>query len=150
MLKPTEAVFWSILVAFNLLIVQVSDIHVGPEFQEQIFQQAVDEINNLNVDVLLVTGDLTENGLLSEFERASMVMKRFRCRSRIYTSGNHDYRNTGYLLFKHFSQSTQYAFPSDCNNSHPFLSVSFRCHTPATICLCACIKPVSTPIYTCN
>jgi len=89
----------------ELLIVQVSDIHVGPEFQEQIFHQAVDEINKLNADVLLVTGDLTENGLLSEFERASKVMKRFSCKSRIYTSGNHDYRNTGYLLFKRFFPS---------------------------------------------
>jgi 3',5'-cyclic AMP phosphodiesterase CpdA len=53
----------------------------------------------------LVTGDLTENGLLSEFERASKVMKRFNCKSRIYTSGNHDYRNTGYLLFKRFFPS---------------------------------------------
>ena len=57
--------------ALDLLIVQVSDIHVGPEFQEQIFQQAVNEINELPVDVLLVTGGLTENGLLSQFERAS-------------------------------------------------------------------------------
>ncbi len=88
-----------------MLIVQVSDIHVGPEFQEQIFEQAVNEINKLSADVLLVTGDLTENGLLSEFERASVVMKRFSCKSRIYTSGNHDYRNTGYLLFKRFFPS---------------------------------------------
>jgi len=88
-----------------LLIVQVSDIHVGPEFQEQIFQQAVSEINELPVDVLLVTGDLTENGLLSQFERSSKVMNRFNCRSRIYTSGNHDYRNTGYLLFRRFFPS---------------------------------------------
>jgi 3',5'-cyclic AMP phosphodiesterase CpdA len=92
-------------VALDLLIVQVSDIHVGPEFQEEIFNQAVNEINKLNVDVLLVTGDLTENGLLSEFERASKVMERFSCKSRIYTSGNHDYRNTGYLLFKRFFPS---------------------------------------------
>jgi Icc protein len=52
-----------------------------------------------------VTGDLTENGLLSQYERASELMKQFTCKSRIYTSGNHDYRNTGYLLFRQFFHS---------------------------------------------
>ncbi len=89
-----------------MLIVQVSDIHVGPEFREETFQKGVEEINDLKPDILLVTGDLTENGLLSQYELASELMKGFTCRSKIYTSGNHDYRNTGYLLFKHFFPST--------------------------------------------
>ena len=90
----------------EMLIVQISDIHVGPEFREETFQTGVEEINSLEPDVLMVTGDLTENGLLSEFERASELMDGFNCRSKIYTSGNHDYRNTGYLLFKHFFPSS--------------------------------------------
>jgi 3',5'-cyclic AMP phosphodiesterase CpdA len=89
----------------QLLIVQISDIHVGPEFRETTFQSGLEEINALRPDILIVTGDLTENGLLSEYERAAELMKGFRCRSRIYTSGNHDYRNTGYLLFRHFFAS---------------------------------------------
>jgi Icc protein len=88
-----------------LLIVQISDIHAGPEFQDRIFQQAVDEINSLDPDLMLVTGDLTENGLLSQYERASELMKQFKCKTRIYTSGNHDYRSTGYLLFRRFFPS---------------------------------------------
>lgn len=88
-----------------MLIVQISDIHVGPEFREDTFQIGVEEINAQHPDILLVTGDLTENGLLSEYERAAELMKAFQCRSRIYTSGNHDYRSTGYLLFKHFFPS---------------------------------------------
>jgi len=88
-----------------LLIVQISDIHVGPEFREETFQTGVDEVNALRPDILLVSGDLTENGLLSQYERAAELMKDFECPSKIYTSGNHDYRNTGYLLFKHFFSS---------------------------------------------
>ncbi len=88
-----------------MLIAQISDIHVGPEFREEIFQRAVDEINGLDADLLLVTGDLTENGLLSQYERAAELMKQFTCKSRVYTSGNHDYRNTGYLLFRQFFPS---------------------------------------------
>ena len=85
-----------------MLIVQISDIHVGPEFREDTFQRGVEEINALQPDILLVTGDLTENGLLSQFEHAAELMKGFNCRAKLYTSGNHDYRNTGYLLFSHF------------------------------------------------
>lgn len=88
-----------------MLIVQISDIHVGPEFREETFQTGVDEINEQRPDILLVTGDLTENGLLSQYERAAELVKSFKCRSKIYTSGNHDYRSTGYLLFKHFFPS---------------------------------------------
>ena len=78
---------------------------MGPEFREEIFQRAVDEVNGLDADLLLVTGDLTENGLLSQYERAAELMKQFTCKSRVYTSGNHDYRNTGYLLFREFFPS---------------------------------------------
>jgi 3',5'-cyclic AMP phosphodiesterase CpdA len=88
-----------------LLIAQISDIHVGPEFRDEVFQQAVDEINNLDPDLLLVTGDLTENGLLPQYERGAELMKQFDCKSRVYTSGNHDYRSTGYLLFRQFFPS---------------------------------------------
>jgi 3',5'-cyclic AMP phosphodiesterase CpdA len=88
-----------------MLIVQISDIHVGPEFRDGIFQLGVDEINALKPDALLVTGDLTENGLLSQYERAADLIKQFTCPTKIFTSGNHDYRNTGYLLFKEFFPS---------------------------------------------
>jgi 3',5'-cyclic AMP phosphodiesterase CpdA len=88
-----------------LLIVQISDIHVGPEFRDDIFHRAVDEINELDPDLLLVTGDLTENGLLSQYEGAAELMKQFNCKHRLYTSGNHDYRSTGYLLFRQFFPS---------------------------------------------
>ena len=88
-----------------MLIVQISDIHVGPEFREGIFQTGLEEINALHPEILLVTGDLTENGLLAQYERAAELMKEFECHYKVYTSGNHDYRNTGYLLFKHFFPS---------------------------------------------
>lgn len=75
---------------------------MGFEFREEVFQQAVEEINKLHPDLLLVTGDLTENGLLPQYEQAAELMKQFTCKLRLYTSGNHDYRSTGYLLFKQF------------------------------------------------
>jgi 3',5'-cyclic AMP phosphodiesterase CpdA len=83
----------------------VSDIHCGPEFQKPIFESAVDEINDLEPDVLVVSGDLTENGLLSQYRGARQLIDSINCKTRVICSGNHDYRSTGYLLFRKFFPS---------------------------------------------
>ena len=84
-------------------IVQLSDIHVGKYFQQEIFDILVDEINNeINPDVVLITGDLTDDGLLEQFEIANNQIKKIKCSNKIIIPGNHDYRHTGYLIFKKF------------------------------------------------
>lgn len=85
-----------------MLLVQISDVHCGPMFCEETFRSAVREINEMSPDVVLVTGDLTENGLMSEFKTAARELGRIEAEKIIYVSGNHDYRSTGYLLFKEF------------------------------------------------
>jgi len=84
-----------------LLIAHISDLHCGREFQASIFEQAVREINSLDPDVIVVTGDLTDNGLLGQYREAKRRLDSFDCQNLVVTSGNHDYRSTGYLLFKH-------------------------------------------------
>jgi len=79
-------------------------------FRKEILRTAIREINEMCPDVVLITGDLTENGLMSEFNTASKELKRLQSKKIIYISGNHDYRSTGYLLFKQyfpFSQVTE-------------------------------------------
>jgi Icc protein len=88
-----------------LLIAHISDIHCGPEFVESSFQQAVDEINGIKPDALVVSGDLTENGLLPQYRMARKWIDAIKCAAKVYCSGNHDYRSTGYLLFKEFFRS---------------------------------------------
>ena len=85
-----------------MLLVQISDIHCGPQFQRSVFRSAVNEINALAPDVVLVTGDLTENGLISEFKMAAQELRALTAETMIYVSGNHDYRSTGYLLFREY------------------------------------------------
>ncbi len=85
-----------------MLLVQISDIHCGPIFRRETFRSAVKEINGLSPDVVLVTGDLTEDGLMSEFKMAASELSELKAEKIIYVSGNHDYRSTGYLLFKQF------------------------------------------------
>ncbi len=82
-----------------MLLVQISDIHCGPMFCKDTFRSAVKEINEMSPDVVLVTGDLTENGLISEYKMAATELGKLKG-EKIIVSGNHDYRSTGYLLFK--------------------------------------------------
>ena len=97
-----------------MLIAHISDIHCGPEFQRNVFEVAVDEINSLRPDALVVTGDLTENGLLAQYRLAREVLGSIKCRRKVICSGNHDYRSTGYLLFKRFFPSRQVIEVGDC------------------------------------
>lgn len=90
-----------------MLLVQISDVHCGPMLRRETLRTAIREINGLSPDVVLVTGDLTENGLISEFTDASKELKRLKAEKMIYLSGNHDYRSTGYLLFREFFPFSQ-------------------------------------------
>jgi 3',5'-cyclic AMP phosphodiesterase CpdA len=83
-------------------IVQISDLHVGSQFLQEKFDILVDEVNELNPDVIIVTGDLTNEGLMKEYEQCKLLLEKFNTKKIFTISGNHDYRNTGYLLFKKF------------------------------------------------
>lgn len=88
-----------------MLFVQLSDVHVGSLFVQQTFDAVVDEVNKLKPDAIIFTGDLTDDGILPQYERARKEFKRFECPTIIPVAGNHDYRHTGYLLFKKFFPS---------------------------------------------
>jgi Icc protein len=65
-------------------------------------QQALDEIDGLHPDVVVVTGDVTEDGTMEEFRMAKEYLEQFRCAHVVVGCGNHDARTTGYLLFPRF------------------------------------------------
>ena len=84
-------------------IVQISDIHVGSYFRQHVFDTLIEEINSMiKPDCIIITGDLTDEGLLFQFEIAKNQIKRLDCPNKIILPGNHDYRHTGYLIFKKF------------------------------------------------
>lgn len=90
-----------------MIIVQLSDIHVGSQFKEETFEQVIEEVNELRPDAVIVTGDLTNEGLSKEYEKCRTILARLDTKKIISLPGNHDYRNTGYLLFKkHFPFET--------------------------------------------
>ncbi|GAG08409.1 unnamed protein product, partial [marine sediment metagenome] len=84
-------------------IVHLSDLHCGKRwFSEENLALAIEEINELKPDMVVVTGDLTENGFLKEYEVAKEYLSRIKCKRTIIGTGNHDYRSTGYLLSQRY------------------------------------------------
>jgi len=83
-------------------IVQLSDIHVGSQFREKVFDQVIEEVNQIKPDAIVITGDLTNEGLIDQYEKCKELVSKLNTKKIIAISGNHDYRNTGYLVFKKY------------------------------------------------
>ena len=85
-----------------MLLVQLSDLHIGSQFQPKVFDMVVEEVNKLKPDVIIITGDLTNEGLVKEYMECKQLVSKLKAKKIITLSGNHDYRNTGYLVFKKY------------------------------------------------
>ena len=97
-------------------LVQISDLHIGGLFKRDTFNTIVKEVNDdIRPDVIIISGDLTDDGLLFQFEQARKEINRFSCPNLIVFPGNHDYRHTGYLLFKKFFPFTKQIYEFDDN-----------------------------------
>ena len=94
-------------------LVQLSDIHVGSFFKQPVFDTIIEEVNKLKPDAIIITGDLTDEGLLFQFEYVHTQIKKFTCSNIIVLAGNHDYRHTRYLVFKKFFPSKQQIYEFD-------------------------------------
>ncbi|MGD0423723.1 MAG: metallophosphoesterase [Candidatus Bathyarchaeia archaeon] len=84
-------------------IVHFSDCHISPHgnFVEESFDWAVKDINNLDPepDIAILSGDLTDNGVLKEYELA--VTKLDTLEPKVLVApGNHDEKNFGQSLFQ--------------------------------------------------
>jgi 3',5'-cyclic AMP phosphodiesterase CpdA len=82
-------------------IVHLSDLHVcGAHFLTDVAESVVQGVNKISPDILVITGDLTQNGSCQEYREAKEWIDRFECRNKVIVPGNHDSRNVGYLLFE--------------------------------------------------
>jgi 3',5'-cyclic AMP phosphodiesterase CpdA len=59
--------------------------------------KAIDEINHMKPDLVVVTGDLTLEGFPHEFHMAKKYLSEIKAK-KLVGAGNHDYRSTGYLI----------------------------------------------------
>ncbi|MCK9151628.1 metallophosphoesterase family protein [Methanobacterium alcaliphilum] len=82
------------------LLVHLSDLHVGAmNFHAEILLKAIGQINDLNPDLTIVTGDLTENGYYLEFLKASQYLEKIESPLMV-VPGNHDSRHVGNETFE--------------------------------------------------
>ena len=95
-------------------IAHISDIHCnfGTDFNEKIFEKATSMVNKLNADFVFISGDLTTDGLLSEYELAEEKLRKIKGKLAI-VPGNHDERNLGWKLFPEFFGDTDFIYKYD-------------------------------------
>jgi 3',5'-cyclic AMP phosphodiesterase CpdA len=82
-------------------IVQLSDLQCGQQFfLPQHLERAIAEVNELEPEVVVISGDLTSNGFKDEYTLAREYLNRVECESIVVIPGNHDSRNVGYVHFE--------------------------------------------------
>src|SRR4029078_10170831 len=75
-------------------IAQISDIHCGGQyFVPNLMERAITEINELNPDIVICSGDLTTFGFKHEYAMAKGYLDRIECDAFVVIPGNHDSRN---------------------------------------------------------
>ncbi|MHA2365664.1 MAG: metallophosphoesterase family protein [Candidatus Hodarchaeales archaeon] len=78
-----------------------SDPHIGGKFNKEMFNRGIDLINNLESDYVICAGDLTDQGTISDYEKALEYMKRLK-KPYLIVPGNHDSKNVGDLLYEEY------------------------------------------------
>ena len=55
----------------------------------------INSINQLEPNLVVITGDLTENGFSVEYDGVKQFIDRIECKNKILVPGNHDSKNAG-------------------------------------------------------
>lgn len=85
----------------SITIAHISDLHAGSQyFVSNLLSRAIQEINDLAPEVVVVTGDLTEQGFRQEYKTARAFLDLLNCKNLMVVPGNHDSRHVGYLHFE--------------------------------------------------
>jgi Icc protein len=84
-----------------MLIAQLSDLHVaGSRYDESFLRTAIAEVNSAEPDLVVIAGDLTDEGYPDQYERARDLVAALACPRVVAVPGNHDARHVGYLQFE--------------------------------------------------
>ncbi len=84
-----------------LTIAHISDLHCGgPHFVPNLLERAISEVNDLQPDIVICSGDLTSFGFKQEYAEAKRYLDMLKCGSVVVIPGNHDSRNVGYVHFE--------------------------------------------------
>jgi len=84
-----------------MLIAQISDVHVGGgRYRPELLQTAIREINQAEPDIVVVAGDVTDDGYPDQYPEAKKELGAIACDNVVLVPGNHDARNVGYMHFE--------------------------------------------------
>src|SRR6266545_2752432 len=84
-----------------MLIAQLSDVHVGgSRYREELLRTAIEEVNAAEPDLVVVAGDLTDDGYPDQYPLAAQELAALACPRVVRVPGNHDARNVGYLRYE--------------------------------------------------
>ena len=84
-----------------MLIAQLSDVHVGgARYREELLRTAIEEINAAGPDLVVIAGDLTDDGYPDQYPLAEQELGAIAAEHIVRVPGNHDARNVGYLLYE--------------------------------------------------
>jgi len=83
-------------------IIQVSDIHFGEKtFSSDLKNNLLKQIDNENPDLIVISGDLTTQGYVNEYNDAAIFLDELKSITETHViPGNHDARNVGLLHFE--------------------------------------------------
>jgi len=82
-------------------IAHVSDLHLtSTNFVEEWGINLIGLLKDIKPDILLITGDLTNEGYAHEYDIAEQFLGKIKTRAKIIIPGNHDARNSGYKIFE--------------------------------------------------
>lgn len=74
----------------NKVVVQISDVHLGPVYREKSFARLLTKVQNLNPEAVFITGDLFD-GMETDFSWLNKPFSKMQVPRGIYYSfGNHD------------------------------------------------------------
>jgi 3',5'-cyclic AMP phosphodiesterase CpdA len=84
-----------------MLIAQISDVHAGgARYRQELLRTAIAEINAAGPDLVVIAGDLTDDGYPDQYPVAKEELSALAAAQVVRVPGNHDARNVGYLHFE--------------------------------------------------
>jgi len=96
----------------RMKMVHISDLHFGEELKKEKVEKAIKQINEIEPDVVILTGDLTCWGIHSEMRDAYETLSELKP-DVIAIPGNHDARNIGIKYFEFYFGKTKKYFKMD-------------------------------------
>ncbi|MBN1800258.1 MAG: metallophosphoesterase [Candidatus Lokiarchaeota archaeon] len=87
-----------------VIIIQISDLHYGSEFEDSYFNNVIDYIKQNKHDVVVLTGDIVHKGRYRQYQRFSAYLQKLKDASKrlLVVPGNHCAKNNGLIFFEKF------------------------------------------------